>query len=270
MSVSNQSKTNSSKNSQLEVRNTNVRIGEKTLLDDVSILVKPGEVVTVLGPNGAGKSTLLKVISGEIEPTSGDVLLNGRNDWPLSQQALMMGVLPQSSSLSFPFMVEEVVLLGRIPCTSDHQENLSIVAQALEEVDGLHLKDRQYTTLSGGEKQRVHMARVLTQIWTESELGKRYLLLDEPTSALDPAHQQLTLKMARKQADQGVGVLVILHDLNLAARYSDRLVILKEGAIAAQGTPAEALTRETVRSIFDIDVTISKHPLYECPLVINN
>ncbi|MRI33090.1 heme ABC transporter ATP-binding protein [Endozoicomonas sp. OPT23] len=261
MSVSNQS---------LNVLNASVHIDGKTLLDDVSIQVNPGEVVTVLGPNGAGKSTLLKVISGERKPTTGEVLLNGRSDWPLSQQALMMGVLPQSSSLSFPFTVEEVVLLGRIPCTSDHQENLDIVSKALKEVDGFHLKDRQYTTLSGGEKQRVHMARVLSQIWTESELGKRYLLLDEPTSALDPAHQQLTLKMARKQADQGMGVLVILHDLNLAARYSDRLVILKEGAIAAQGTPAEALTRETVDAIFDIDVTIAEHPVYQCPLVINN
>ena len=255
---------------QLEVRNATVRIGDKTLLDNVSIQVNPGEVVTVLGPNGAGKSTLLKVISGERELSSGDVLLNGRSDWPLSEQALMMGILPQSSSLSFPFTVEEVVLLGRIPCTSDHQENLDIVAKALDEVDGAHLKGRQYTTLSGGEKQRVHMARVLAQIWTESALGKRYLLLDEPTSALDPAHQQLTLKMARKQADQGIGVLVILHDLNLAARYSDRLVILKQGAIAAQGTPAEALTRETIDAIFDIDVTIAEHPAFKCPLVINN
>jgi iron complex transport system ATP-binding protein len=257
-------------NSMLEVKNATVQIDDKILLDNVSLTVKPGEVVTVLGPNGAGKSTLMKVISGERKPNTGNVLLNNRDDWPLQQQALMLGVLPQSSSLSFPFSVEEVVVLGRIPCASDREENLAIVTKALEEVDGLHLKDQRYTTLSGGEKQRVHMARVLAQIWDEPEFGKRYLLLDEPTSALDPAHQQLTLKMARRQADQGMGVLVILHDLNLAARYSDRLVMLQEGGIAAEGTPHEVLTAETVQSVFNIDVTISEHPNHHCPLVVNN
>ncbi len=256
--------------SSLNVQNATVQIGEKILLDDVSISVAPGEVVTVLGPNGAGKSTLMKVISGELKPTSGKVIMNNKSDWDLQQQALMLGVLPQSSSLSFPFTTEEVVILGRIPCSSDRTENLAVVEAALSEVDGLHLKDRQYTTLSGGERQRVHMARVLAQIWDEPEFGKRYLLLDEPTSALDPAHQQLTLKMARKQAEKGVGVLVILHDLNLAARYSDRLVILKEGGIAAQGTPYEVLTAETIKSVFNVDVTISEHPAHACPLVINN
>ncbi|WP_252178085.1 heme ABC transporter ATP-binding protein [Endozoicomonas sp. 4G] len=254
----------------LKVEHATVQIGEKILLDDVSISVAPGEVVTVLGPNGAGKSTLMKVISGEQKPSSGNVLLNDRSDWKLQQQALMLGVLPQSSSLSFPFTVEEVVILGRIPCSTDRTENLAIVEAALTEVDGLYLKDRQYTTLSGGERQRVHMARVLAQIWEESDFGKRYLLLDEPTSALDPAHQQLTLKMARRQAEKGVGVLVILHDLNLAARYSDRLVILKEGGMAAHGTPHEVLTAETVQAVFDVDVTISQHPVHNCPLVINN
>ncbi|OED49818.1 heme ABC transporter ATP-binding protein [Endozoicomonas sp. (ex Bugula neritina AB1)] len=254
----------------LEIRNASVQIGEKILLNNVSLTLKPGEVITVLGPNGAGKSTLMKVINGERQPTNGEVLLNGRSDWPLNEQALMLGVLPQSSSLSFPFTVEEVVSLGRIPCASGRDENLKIVSAALKKVDGLHLKDRHYTTLSGGERQRVHMARVLTQIWDESPLGQRYLLLDEPTSALDPAHQQLTLKMARQEADNGMGVLVILHDLNLAARYSDRIVILKNGAVAAEGAPENVLTPEIVYSVFDIDVTVSDHPTFDCPLVINN
>lgn len=254
----------------LNIRNASVQIGDKTLLNNVSLTLNPGEVVTVLGPNGAGKSTLMKVINGERKPTSGQVLLNGRDNWALNEQALMLGVLPQSSSLSFPFTVEEVVSLGRIPCATDREENLEIVAKALKKVDGLHLKDRHYTTLSGGERQRVHMARVLTQIWDECPLGQRYLLLDEPTSALDPAHQQLTLKMARQEADNGMGVLVILHDLNLAARYSDRIVILKEGAVAAQGTPRDVLTPEIVYSVFDIDVSVSDHPAFDCPLVVNN
>ncbi|WP_299730222.1 heme ABC transporter ATP-binding protein [uncultured Endozoicomonas sp.] len=256
--------------STLEVRHVSVQIGNRKLLDDINLVIKPGEVVSILGPNGAGKSTLMKVISGEREPTTGDVLLNGRGDWPLEQQALMLGVLPQSSSLSFPFTVEEVVLLGRIPCSSHREENLMIARQALEKVDAFYLKDRSYTTLSGGERQRVHMARVLAQIWDEAPQGKRYLLLDEPTSALDPAHQQLTLKMARQEADQGIGVMVIMHDLNLAARYSDRIVILKNGKLAAEGAPHQVLTPETIGEVFEIEVSVSEHPAYHCPLVVNH
>lgn len=254
----------------LQVRDVSVRIDDRFLLQGINLILNPGEVVSVLGPNGAGKSTLMKVITGERKPSTGDVLLNGRNDWPLNHQALMLGVLPQSSSLSFPFTVEEVVLLGRIPCASHRDENLMITGEALKKVDGLHLKDRHYTTLSGGERQRVHMARVLAQIWDESPYGQRYLLLDEPTSALDPAHQQLTLKMARQEADQGVGVMVIMHDLNLAARYSDRIVILKNGQMAAEGTPHQVLTPETIRQVFDIEVSVSDHPAYQCPLVVNH
>lgn len=255
----------------LDIQNATVTVGDKTLLNDVSITIEAGQVVTVLGPNGAGKSTLMKVACGERPLTSGRVFLNNRNKWDLRQQALMLAVLPQSSSLNFPFTVEEVVLLGRTPCSSDRYENLSVAEQALHKVDAQHLKHRQYTTLSGGERQRVHMARVLSQIWDECPSGNRFLLLDEPTSALDPAHQQLTLKIARQQADEhGIGVMVILHDLNLAARYSDQLVILQDGSIAAQGTPRNVLTPEIVYSVFNIDVSVSDHPEHSCPLVITH
>ncbi|OED45022.1 heme ABC transporter ATP-binding protein [Endozoicomonas sp. (ex Bugula neritina AB1)] len=259
----------------LDIQNATVRIvaktTEKTLLDNVSLTVEPGQVVTVLGPNGAGKSTLMKAVSGERALSEGQILLNGRNNWNLREQALMLGVLPQSSSLNFPFTVEEVVLLGRTPCSSDRAENLSIVRDVLSYVDAAHLQNRSYTTLSGGERQRVHMARVLAQIWDECPIGDRYLLLDEPTAALDPAHQQLTLKIARQQADEkGVGVLVILHDLNLAARFSDQLVILQQGKVAAKGSPGNVLTPEVVYSVFNIDVIVSDHPKHNCPLVITN
>lgn len=254
----------------LTVKTVSVQIGERQLLRDINFVLNPGEVVSVLGPNGAGKTTLMKVISGECKSSHGEVVLNGRHDWPLSHKALMVGILPQSSSLNFPFTAEEVVLLGRIPCSSNRRESLAITYQALKKVDGLHLKDHHYTTLSGGERQRVHMARVLAQIWNESEFGTRYLLLDEPTSALDPAHQQLTLKMAREEADQGMGVLVIMHDLNLAARYSDRIIILQNGEIAAEGRPQDVLTPDTIRRVFNIEVTVAEHPLYRCPLVINH
>ncbi len=254
----------------LELSNIGVHIGDKTLLDNISLSVKPGEVISVLGPNGAGKSTLMKTITGDRIPSGGNVTLNGRSDWTSGQKALMVGVLPQSSSLSFPFTVEEVVLLGRIPCATDHQQNRETTRQALAKVDCLHLCNQLYTTLSGGEKQRVHMARVLCQIWDECPLGPRYLLLDEPTSALDPAHQQHTLQVARAQADAGIGVFVILHDLNLAARYSDRIMVLKQGKMAATGTPFEVLTPKIIQDVFDIKVDVSAHPSQPCPLVVNS
>ena len=255
----------------LDIKQATVTIGNRALLDNVSLSIQPGQVVTVLGPNGAGKSTLMKVACGERPLSSGEVLLNGRKHWNLRQQALMLGVLPQSSSLSFPFTAEEVVLLGRTPCSSTRQENQAIAEAALARVDGLHLRHRQYPTLSGGERQRVHMARVLAQVWDKCASGERFLLLDEPTSALDPAHQQLTLKLARQQADEeGIGVLVILHDLNLAARYSDRLMILRQGKVAARGTPREVLTPQTIGSVFDIEVSVSDHPGHNCPLVITH
>ena len=253
----------------LELNNISVQIGDKTLLDSVSLTVSPGEVVSVLGPNGAGKSTLMKTVTGDRTPSTGDITLNGRQQWSPAEKALMVGVLPQSSSLSFPFTVEEVVLLGRTPCSSDRQHNLAIVHEALQKVDCLHLQDQLYTTLSGGEKQRVHMARVLSQIWDDCPLGPRYLLLDEPTSALDPAHQQQTLRVARAQADAGMGVFIILHDLNLAARYSDRIVILNQGKVAAEGTPYDVLTPKNLLSVFDIEVSVLDHPSQQCPLVIN-
>ena len=256
--------------STLEVKNVSVQVSDKTLLNNISLNLEPGEVVSVLGPNGAGKSTLMKVITGERKASSGDVFINGRNDWSLNERALMLGVLPQSSSLNFPFTAEEVVALGRIPCATDQAENQQIVCEALAKVDGLHLKESHYTTLSGGERQRVHMARVLAQIWDRCSLGDRYLLLDEPTSALDPQHQQLTLKMARQEAGNGMGVLVILHDLNLASRYSDRIIMLKEGCIAAEGSPEEVLVPATIQSIFNIDVSVTSHPVYGCPVLINN
>ena len=256
--------------STLEVKNVSVHVSDKKLLSNINLSLKPGEVVSVLGPNGAGKSTLMKVISGERKPSTGEVFINGYNDWSLNKRALMLGVLPQSSSLDFPFTAEEVVALGRIPCATDHTENQQVVSKALAKVDALHLKENHYTTLSGGERQRIHMARVLAQIWDKCPFGERYLLLDEPTSALDPQHQQLTLKMARQEADNGMGVLIILHDLNLAARYSDRIIMLKEGCIVAEGSPEEVLQPSTVQSVFNIDVSVSKHPVHRNPVLINN
>ncbi|CAM3464234.1 heme ABC transporter ATP-binding protein [Parendozoicomonas haliclonae] len=254
----------------LDVKNVTVIRSGRKLLDDVSFQARPGEVVALLGPNGAGKSTLFRAITDEMSPDEGHVLLNGTaiGDWDLGKKALTLGILPQSSTLNFPFSVREVVLLGRSPCKSSREENNAIVDKALEMVDASHLVERSYTNLSGGEKQRVHLARVLVQIWDQPEDGQRVLLLDEPTSALDPAHQHKTLSIAREFAKQNVAVVVILHDLNLASQYADRLVMLCAGRIEANGTADDVLKPDLLQRLLDIEVCIMRHPKDGYPLVV--
>jgi len=240
------------------------------LLDAIDIDVQPGRITTVLGPNGAGKTTLLRVLSGELQPDEGSVALGDRSigEWVPRQRARHLAVLPQLSLLNFPFTASEVVMLGRTPHDSGLAHDREIVARALAAVDGAYLAQRIYTQLSGGEKQRVHLARVLAQIWSPTAEGERYLLLDEPTSSFDLAHQQLTLEIVRNLAAQGVGVLMVLHDINLAARCAHRMVLMQCGRVAVAGTPADVLQRDTIARVFQVDATIGVHPVSGTPLVI--
>jgi iron complex transport system ATP-binding protein len=240
------------------------------LLGAIDIEVRPGQITTILGPNGAGKTSLLRVLVGEWSPHSGQVLLNGRElrQWSAEQRARSLAVLPQHSLLDFPFTVQEVVMLGRTPHQTGYAHDRDVVAQALQSVDGDYLAQRIYTQLSGGEKQRVHLARVLAQIWDPTPEGERYLVLDEPTSSFDLAHQQLTLEVVRQLASRGVGVLMVLHDLNLAARCSDQMVLLQCGRIVVSGAPHEVLKQDIITRVFQVDTTIGTHPVSGKPLVI--
>lgn len=269
----------------LDVKNIAIDLGGVAILQDLSLRVSAGEVISVVGPNGAGKSTLFAAMSGALHPRHGAVELDGRalSTWPSERLARKRAVLPQHSELTFPFRVLEVVLLGRSPHAgySNRENDLVIARLALLETGTLHLADRVYTTLSGGERQRVQLARVLTQI-EFCDLGKsrsrsdsggcdgrdRFLLLDEPTSSLDPAHQHATLQTAVRAAERGIGVVAVLHDLNLAAMYSNRIVMLKEGRIVSQGTPAEVLTEALIEEVFELPVNVVLHPKRGCPYVI--
>jgi len=258
----------------LSAEDIGVSFGSAEVLCGPSLAVAPGEVVAVLGPNGAGKSTLLAVLAGSLRPQRGAAALEGRAlaEWSPRALALRRAVLPQQSELAFGFSVLEVVLLGRSPHagTSTRDADLAVAEACLAEAEVAHLAGRVYTTLSGGERQRVQLARVLAQIGFPDAAGGagRYLLLDEPTASLDLAHQHATLRTARRAAARGIGVLAILHDLNLAALYADRLIVLSRGTLAAEGAPQAVLTEALVREVFDLAVQITRHPTRGCPQVV--
>lgn len=254
----------------LQAQNITVRIDQNTLVDDVSLTLNAGEILTVIGSNGAGKSTLLKAICGDVPYQYGQVTLDDKpiNAWHKREVAKRRAVLPQSSTLGFAFTALEVTLMGRTPHVkgTESARDFEIAREALAVAKVSHLESRTYTTLSGGERQRVQLARVLSQIWEGD--GERYLLLDEPTNNLDLAHQHVTLDIARWFAQNGVGVLAILHDLNLASQYADRILVMKNGRRIAEGEPHHVLTPEIIRQAFDVPVMIQAHPCMNCPLVI--
>nr|WP_298146761.1 heme ABC transporter ATP-binding protein [uncultured Pseudomonas sp.] len=252
----------------LSVNDLAVERGGATVLAGIDLALRPGEVLGVLGPNGAGKSTLLGALSGELAPARGEVWLDQRrlHDWPGNERARRLAVLPQSSTLNFAFRVDQVVAMGRLPHASGRLCDQQIVRAALQAADALHLAGRNYLALSGGERQRVHLARVLAQLWPG--VAGQVLLLDEPTSMLDPLHQHTTLQAVRTFAERGAAVLVILHDLNLAARYCDRLLLLDHGRAHALGSPEQVLRAEPLQTVFGLEVLVQRHPERNHPLIV--
>jgi iron complex transport system ATP-binding protein len=266
-------------------REVSVRVGSATLLAEVSVAVQPGEIVAVAGPNGAGKSTLLAVLAGDRHPQAGSVSLGGRplGSWSRSELALRRAVMGTSSEVAFDYTVEEVALLGRLPRHGGDAgpADRAIVRSLLDAADCGHLADRPFVTLSTGERQRVQLARAIAQVVDGPDdaraddaatgreaAAERYLLLDEPTSSLDPAHQHVAMRMLREQARAGCGVLAVLHDLDLAAAYADRLVLLSHGRVAASGTVAEVLREETLASVFGIHMLVMPPPRLPHPVVV--
>ncbi|QXC56062.1 heme ABC transporter ATP-binding protein [Vibrio mimicus] len=249
------------------IKGLSVTLEHRKILNSIDLSLNRKEFTILLGPNGTGKSTLLKALTGEIKAV-GEFAIFGkpRDQWPPEILAKHLGVLPQSSSLSFNFMTEEVIELGGIGLTMSNAQLATVVERNMRITDVNHLAQRSYPTLSGGEKQRVHLARVLTQL--EQSRENKVLLLDEPTSALDIHHQHTTLKLARKLATQGATVVAVLHDLNLAAQYADRIVILNEGDIVADAEPNQALKKEIIEAVYHHKVDIIPHPRYRHPVII--
>jgi iron complex transport system ATP-binding protein len=255
----------------VHIENLGFQIGKSALLEDVSFHLSAGEILAVCGPNGAGKSTLLKCLASQLIPTAGTIEIDGRrlNEYPPGLIAKWRAILPQSGTIPFEFTAREIVLLGRTPHTQGilTQADHIIAKKALALTDASHLSERVVSTLSGGEMQRVHLARVLAQIWEPLAAPGRLLLLDEPTSALDLKHQHLLMRTARLLASEKAAVLVILHDLQLAAQYADRILLLHEGKIAAIGSPREILTVRLLRDVFEVEAQLIESPTSSSPLI---
>ena len=246
----------------LAMRDISYRVGGRVLLDQVSVTVSAGDILAVIGPNGAGKTTLLNTLSGMCVPHRGKVLLGGRALylWPQNERARALAVLPQFSVLSFPFTVDEVVALGRIPHSTGKEIDKAIVAEAMAAMDITYLTGRNYMALSGGEKQRTQLARVMAQIWRQEDANQRVLLLDEPTMALDLGHQQQLMDAISDFAKQGIAVVMVMHDLNLAAQYAEHLLALRCGQVVAYGAVNDVLTDTLVRDLFQARVSLINHP----------
>jgi iron complex transport system ATP-binding protein len=242
----------------LHAQSVSMQVGNAKLVDGIDLEVEAGEMIAIVGPNGAGKSTLLRLLSGDLRATAGAVTLKQRElkAYPPRELALHRAMLSQHVNVTFPFTVEEIVQMGAGERSRAVAQPL--VEAALHEVGLEDFRNRQMPTLSGGEQQRAHFARVLVQLACGEALhGPGLLLLDEPTSSLDLRHQIDLVETARLRARGGTAVIAILHDLNLAMRFADRIVLLHRGKLAVDGDRRKTITAETIRRIFEVDVAIS-------------
>ncbi|KAA8889130.1 heme ABC transporter ATP-binding protein [Nocardia colli] len=241
------------------------KTAQRRVLDGVDFDVVAGEVVALVGPNGAGKSTLLAALAGELTPSEGAVELEGQalTHWSPLDMARRRAVLPQTHTVGFPFTAREVIAMGRAPWLRTERRELDDerIAAAMAAADVEHLAARSFPTLSGGERARVALARVLAQ-----DTGT--LLLDEPTAALDLGHQEAVLRLATTRAQSGAAVVVVLHDLGIAAAYADRVAVLEDGRIAADGPPRQVLTTDLLTRVYQHPVEVLNHPVTGAQLVL--
>ncbi len=234
-------------------------LGRKEILHGADFRAEAGQFAAIVGPNGSGKTTLMRALTGEL-PCRGAVTLNGHNiaKTPPETLARIRGVLPQATALSFPFTVAEVVRLGS---QARGPEADALILRALERVDLGGFAGRYYQQLSGGEQQRVQLARVLVQVWQPlGEEGPRWLFLDEPVSSLDIAHQLTVMRLAADYAKRGGGVVAVMHDLNLTAMFADRIALVTAGLVVAQGTPAEVLTNQRLSEAYGCALAVNTAP----------
>ena len=241
-------------------------VDNKRIIKDISLEISLGEVVSIIGPNGAGKSSFLNVLSGDIKPTSGSISFDETNlkDISIQERSFMRSVMSQSQQIVYDFSVKEIIEMGWLDRgIASYSGNFKeAVMKVASECSVHNLLEQKFNTLSGGEQRRVHFARTLIQLWRPSNShDPRYMFLDEPTANLDILHEQNLMKLVRSKAMEGIGILLILHDLNLAAKYSDKLVIFKNGSLIKSGSPEEVLQSKVLTEVYGLDMEVAKDPL---------
>lgn len=241
----------------IEARNIKYRYSKDWVLNEFNLKVEQNEIVGIIGPNGSGKTTVIKLLSRVLHPASGSITLFGRNIADMKQKeiARIVAVVPQGTSVAFPFTVREIVLMGRSPhlglLQMERESDLKIVDHSMALTDSLEIADRYIDELSGGERQRVIIARALSQ-------EPKILLLDEPTSHLDINHQvEIYDLIKRLNSEKDLSVVIVSHDLNMAAEYCDRLVLMKNGRVYKDGTPREVITESNIRDVYGINVMVT-------------
>ena len=245
--------------------NITYKVNNNTILDNVSLEIKENEIISVVGPNGAGKSTFINILAGDYEPHNGHVEYDGNTlkNISLQERAFCRSVMSQSQPLIFDYSVKEVIEMGWIDRGSlVYVDNLKqIILKIAEECFISNLLSNKFRTLSGGEQRRVHFARTLIQLWRPSgSEDPRYMFLDEPTSNLDLFYELKILDLVKNKSKEGFGCLIILHDLNLAAKYSDRIALFHQGRIIKVGVPEEIMSNKILKEVYKLSFNISKNP----------
>ena len=250
----------------LNLESISLKLDNRQILKDVSLEINEGEIVSVIGPNGAGKSTLLNILTGDINPDSGEISYDNKQLKQISiqERAFTRSVMSQMQTLVFNFSVKDVIEMGWLQRgNSDFSNNFSMAFENVTKECNVHnLIHRKFNSLSGGEQRRVHFARTLLQLWRPSESNDpRYLLLDEPTANLDLSSEMLLMNILKKRASLNVGILVILHDLNLASHFADKIAIIKDGEIMAFGEPEKIMEDAFLTSVYEVPIKVKHDPL---------
>ena len=250
----------------LNLKSVSLKLDNRQILKDISLEISEGEIVAIIGPNGAGKSTLLNVLTGDINPDSGEIVYDNKqlNQISIQERAFTRSVMSQMQTLVFNFNVKDVVEMGWLQRgNSNFSSNFSMAFENVaKECNVQNLIHRKFNSLSGGEQRRVHFARTLLQLWRPSKSNDpRYLLLDEPTANLDLSSEMLLMNILKSRALLSVGILVILHDLNLASHFADKIAIIKDGEIMAFGEPEKVMQDDFLTSVYEVPITVKNDPL---------
>jgi iron complex transport system ATP-binding protein len=255
----------------LEIENLFYNIGARKILNGISIDFKPGLFHVILGPNGSGKSTFLRIFSGELKPAAGVVRYDKEDVFSIAKTAVARrrSVMSQHAELQFPLSVAEIVMMGRYPHFNykPSARDQSICNEVITKMNISGFLDRDYLTLSGGEKQRVQFARTLAQIWERPQPGSRYLFLDEPINNLDVFYQHQFLHAAKAFTSGYTVTIAVLHDINLAIQYADTLSFMKDGKLVYHGRPEDIITPALIQDVFAIPVEVMRHPTSGKPLL---